>query len=367
MAEELESQDVDFLKKNLGVTGKTYIARKVGNYYNGSEVTPLGLKIAEDIFRIMVRDVEVKVREILSDSLKKCRGVPKDIVYSLIEDEDSVAVPFITYYSQLTNDDLLKILKLTNSNKQKAVAKRNNLPYEIAQYIVDECPEEVVGELISNNSIEIKESTYQVIIDKYKKSELIQKRLVDRDDLPVSVIEKIVYSMSSELQKKLVLSHNLPVDVASDIIEQVKEKATLKISEEYSSDRQIEELVHQLYSAGRLTPTLVVRSICMGDLRFFEYSLVYLSNTTITDVRKVLFGTSLDFMIRNLLRKAYIPKTMFPAVFSALKVIKDIRFDCRRSNRKGFIHKVIERILSYGSANEEMSEDDIRYLVSKIS
>ena len=71
--------------------------------------------------------------------------------------------------------------------------------------------------------------------------------------------------------------------------------------------------------------------------------------------------------IRNLLRKAYIPKTMFPAVFSALKVIKEIRFDCRRSSRRGFIHKVIERILSYGSVHEEMSDDDVRYLVSKIS
>ena len=58
---------------------------------------------------------------------------------------------------------------------------------------------------------------------------------------------------------------------------------------------------------------------------------------------------------------------MFPAVFSALKVIREIRFDCRKSNRKSFAHKVIERILSYTPGNEELSEEDIRYLVSKIS
>jgi len=72
-------------------------------------------------------------------------------------------------------------------------------------------------------------------------------------------------------------------------------------------------------------------------------------------------------MVRNLLRKAYIPKTMFPAVFSALKVIKEIHFDCCNSNRKSFVHKVIERILTYTPDGDELSEEDIRYLVSKIS
>ena len=105
----------------------------------------------------------------------------------------------------------------------------------------------------------------------------------------------------------------------------------------------------------------------MGDMKFFEYALVYLSNTPIQEVRKTLFNPSADFMIRNLLRKAFIPKTMFPAVFSALKVIKEIKFDCNKSNRKSFAHKVIERILSYTPNNEELSEEDIRYLVSKIS
>lgn len=171
--------------------------------------------------------------------------------------------------------------------------------------------------------------------------------------------------MSEDLKRRLILSHNLPADLATDIIEEVKEKTTLRISEDYSSDKQIEELVHQLYTSNRLTPNLVVRSICMGDLKFFEYALVYLSNTPIIEVRKILFNTSVDFMIRNLLRKAFIPKTMFPAVFSALKIIKEIRFDCRKNNRKSFAHKVIERILTYGPNNEEMSEEDINYLVSK--
>lgn len=364
---KLNKDDVIKLSENPHIETKSIVAQKVSAYYSGHTVTANGLRIAEDIFRIMIRDVEVKVRQILAESLKNCHNLPEDIVYSVIKDSDSVAIPFIKYYDDLSNEDLIKILNIPSLNKQKAVAQRLNLPNEISEYIVEKCPEEVVGVLISNESANIHETVYDAIIEKYRENEDIKKRLVYRTELPTSIIEKIANSLSEELKKRLILSHNLPADLAADIIEEVKEKTALKISEEYSSDKQIEELVHQLYTSNRLTSNLVVRSICMGDLKFFEYALVYLSNTPIVEVRKILFNTSVDFMIRNLLRKAYIPKTMFPAVFSALKVIREIRFDCRKNNRKSFAHKVIERILTYGSGNEELSEEDLNYLVSKIS
>ena len=325
------------------------------------------MKIAEDIFRIMVHDVEIKVRAVLSESLKKARNIPQDIVEAIINDHDSVAIPFIKWYEDFSKEDLLQILEFQSINKQKAVAERENLTEDISQFIVERCPEEVITTLIQNPTANIKEQSYFSIINKYHDNDTIKESLISRPELPVTVIEKIINYLSQELKRRLIITHKLPTDIASDLIEQVKEKTTLKISEEYSSDKQIEELVHQLYTNNRLTPSLVVRSICLGDLTFFEYALVYLSNTPITEVRKILFNSSLDFMIRNLLRKAYIPKSMFPAVFSALKVIQEIRFDVKDNDRSAFSHRVIERILSFGNAAEEFKEEDINYLISKIS
>lgn len=367
METTLTSSDVIKLSKEFSTENKIQTVQKISAYYNGNTLTSEGMKLAEDIFRVVVRDIEIKVREVLSESLKKSRNIPKDIVEAIINDHDSVAVPFIKYYASFSKEDLLQILEFQSISKQKAVAARHNLTEDISQFIVEKCPDEVINTLILNRNADIHEQTYDSIIDKFHDNQKIKESLVQRQELPVSVVEKIISHLSEELKKRLVVTHKLPTDVASDIIEQVKEKTTLKISEEYSSDKQIEELVHQLYSSNRLTPSLVVRSICLGDLTFFEYAVVYLSNTPITEVRKILFNTSLDFMIRNLLRKAYIPKSMFPAVFSALKVIQEIRFDGRKSDRRSFSHRVIERILSFGNAAEEFKEEDVNYLISKIS
>ena len=366
MNDKLSPKDIVTLSQETNAVNKSVTAQKVGALYKSEQLSNQALDLAEDIFRILIKDIEVKVREALAESLKNCKNLPSDIVRDLINDVDSVSMPFIKYYADLSQEDIISIIDSQNLNKQKAVAMRANLTENITHYIAQNCPEDVVGVLVSNETANIKENTYDVIIDRFPESQTIQKNMVYRSELPVSIIEKIVHSLSDELLRHLVLTHNLPNDIACNIVEQVKEKTTLKISEEYSSDKKIEELIHELYTSNRLTPSLVVRAICMGDLKFFEYALVYLSNTPIMEVRKILFNNTMDFMVRNLLRKAYIPKSMFPAVFSALKVIKDIRFDYKKNDSKTFAHKVIERILSYGSAGEDLSEEDVNYLISKI-
>lgn len=364
---QLSREDVVKLSASRSAENKITTVQKLSSLYSSPNISLRERKLAEDIFRIMVEDVEIKVRQILSECLKNSKNIPQDLVIKLINDEDCVSIPFIKYYEGLTDNELIEILNARNIDKQKAVAQRRNLSNEISAYIVDKCPEEVVVTLVSNNSANILEKTYHNIVSKFGNSENIKRCLVYRSELPVSVISKIVHSLSDELQKRLIITHNLPSNIASDIVEQVKEKATLRVSAEYSSDRQVEELVHELYASNKLTPSLVVRSICMGDLKFFEYAIVYLSNTPIIEVRKILFNTQIDFVIRNLLRKAFIPKNLFPAVFSALNVIKDIRFDLKNNSSQTFSHKVIERILSYGKAEEELDPKDIEYLISKIN
>ena len=78
--ETLNRHDVEILAKKTNVETKSTIANKVASYYRTSKITAQEAKIAEDIFRIMVRDTEIIVREVLSESLKKCTHLPQDII-----------------------------------------------------------------------------------------------------------------------------------------------------------------------------------------------------------------------------------------------------------------------------------------------
>ena len=67
----LNKQDVDSLAENVSVENKSLIAHKVGDYYNKKNLSPQAKKTAEDIFRIMVRDTEIRVREALAGSSER--------------------------------------------------------------------------------------------------------------------------------------------------------------------------------------------------------------------------------------------------------------------------------------------------------
>ncbi len=366
MNEALSHEDLKKLSKNCSAENKSLVAGKICLYYNNAHITPAGKKLAESIFKIMIKDVEIKVRKTLAESLSECKNIPRDIVSSIINDSDNVSLHFIQHYENFTVDDMLQILKSQQTNKQKAVAKRENLDEEIIQYIADKCEEQVINTLLENDKCELDETTFNIITDKYMHSESIKEHIISKKELPSSIIIKILSSLSSELKKKLISTHKVPNDTACDIIEEIREKVALQISEDQSSDDRMEELVSQLYSSGNLTPSLLVRSICMGNLKFFEYSLVYLSQTPLPEVRKILFNSHLDFMTRNLLRKAGVPKPLFPAIFNAFEILKKVSFDCCQNNKRNFSNKVLERVLSLTSSSEDLSENDIEYLISKI-
>lgn len=362
----LTKADAENLARERSISAKSNVAIKISDYYNRQSISPAAQNIVEDIFRIMVQDIEKKVREVLSQSLKDSRSLPYDIVHSLVRDVDSISLPFIQNYSHFTQEDIIAILTTKNVSKHIAVALRKNLNYEISNYIIENCSPAVISVLVSNNDAQILDTTFNRILEKYPNHEKIKNNIVERTELPIIILEKLVSYLSDELLQKLINLHNLPNNVASDAVEQLKEKATLKISEEFSSDKQIEDLAKELHQNNRLSPSLIVRSICMGDLKFFEYALSLLSNTPIVEVRKTLSNLKADFMIRNLLRKSYIPKTLFPAIFSALEVIKEIKFDCCKENKNKFSSQVIERILSYNLSNEDLKPEDVQYLIYRI-
>ena len=67
----LSEEDITSLSHGQSVEIKSSTIKKVAHYYTSQgNLSARGKQLAEDIFRIMVQDVEVKVREIMAESIK---------------------------------------------------------------------------------------------------------------------------------------------------------------------------------------------------------------------------------------------------------------------------------------------------------
>ena len=157
MSDKLTTQDVQRLLTDPSATTRAEMAGKVAQHFAAPNLSASERVLAEDIVRIMARDVATRVRSALADSLKSNSTIPRDIAMSMARDVEEVSLPFIEVSTVLTDDDLVEIIRSGSSDKQTAVAKRANVTESVADALVERGSEAAVATLMANETAAVGE------------------------------------------------------------------------------------------------------------------------------------------------------------------------------------------------------------------
>ncbi|MDE1147649.1 MAG: DUF2336 domain-containing protein [Azospirillaceae bacterium] len=362
MAETLTHQDVQRLLADPSATTRAELATKLATQVGAEQLSVSERALAEDIVRLMAKDAAVRVRSALSESLKTNPAIPRDIALVLARDVEEVSLPFIEVSSVLTDGDLLELIQSGSEAKQTAVAKRPDVSEGVAHALVDGGAEKAVATLMANDKAKVTEAALTRVLNRFPKSDAVHAPLIERGSLPITIAERLVTLVSEQLRDRLVEKHELSADVASDIVLQGREKATYELVG-VASDAQLETLVEQLYRNNRLSPSLLLRSLCVGDLAFFEVALAQLARIPTPNARMLIHDAG-KLGMKSLFDRTGLPKTLYPAIQVALDVANETDFDGGDHDLERHRRKMLERILTQF---EEMGSDDLDYLLSKLS
>ncbi|MEQ8507512.1 MAG: DUF2336 domain-containing protein [Rhodospirillaceae bacterium] len=358
--------DVQDLAANPSGEARAAAAAKIASSYGRSLMSQSELKMAQEIFRLMMKDAEVRVREALSINLKSTPLLPRDIAMSLARDVDSVAVPMIEMSDVLTTEDLIEIINSQNPTKLAAVADRATIHADVAEALVEQGGEAAVTKLVGNPGAHLTEPCIHRVVDRFGTVETIQEKLIARPVLPVTVAERLVTKVSNHLRGALVSRHKISPDLAADLILQSRERATVGLAVG-ATDDEVEALVGQLDLNKRLTASLVLRAICMGNLKFFEHAMARLAGVPLANSRLLIHdpgGSGLE----TLCVRADLPAAIRPAVKAAVAVTDETEFDDRAGAAERYSRRVIERVLTqYEDLNADFETDDLDYLLTKLS
>ncbi len=362
--------DVNRLTQDPSPATRAGTAAKLAQQFNASAFSPAEMKLAEEIFRVMVRDAEVRVREALSANLKHNPLLPHDVAVSLAKDVESVALPVLSVSEVLTADDLVQIVKSQGSPDRLdaiagAIAGRKQVDASVSAAIVDTGSEAAVVKLLGNPGADLNEPTLHKVVDKFGDSAAIQDPLVHRNVLPVTVAERLLTHVAEHLRAHLLSNHKISPDVALDIILQSRERATVGLAMGVS-EAGLAALVIQLKDNRRLTGSLVLRALCMGNLRFFEHAVAVLIGIPVANAR-VLIHDPGRLGLENAWSKANLPPSYLPAVQAALDVVAQTGLDGLDADPERYSRRIIERVLTqYESLGVEFTDDDLEYLLAKV-
>jgi len=308
MEETLKEDDVKRLLASPDAETRAEIAGKIAAQH--AHLTEAQRKMAEDIFRLMVRDAEVRVREALAQQLKSNAMVPGDVALALARDVDTAT-------------------------------------------------------LVSNTGAELTEHTLANVVERYSgSSDEVGAALAERPGVPVTIVERLLNRVSESLRTQLSKRPGLSPEMATTLLIQAREQAVLGIS---TAESDVVKLVEHLFRNKRLTPSITLRAVCMGDMRFFETALAILGGIPVENAQALIYDEGKKGF-EALYKKSGLPAPLYSAMRAAIDISKDMKLDGEANDRERFSRKMIERILTqYGEQGIEFENDDLDYLLVKMS
>lgn len=361
VSNSLNEEDVARLLNNPDGSTRAVIAEKIASQHmalNDSE-----RKLAEDIFRVMVKDAEVRVRAALSRQLKENQLVPHDVAVALARDVDEVSLPMLQFSEVLSDSDLIEIVRSQTEGKAEAVARRHHVSESLSDVLVETHNEHVVAALVSNSGAELSETTLHKVVDEFASIDAIGKPLSERSDLPVTVIEQLMTKVSENIRNFLVHREDLSPEQADALLVQAREMAVLGLSE---SDQDAAKLVDHLFSNGRLTPSIILRAVCTGDLTFFEIAMAKLAKIKVENARTLIHDAG-KRGFDAVYEKTGLPPVFKTAMRAAIDVSSELSYDGEANDRERFSRRMLELILTqYGDLGVEFEAGDLEYLLAKV-
>lgn len=273
----LTHQDVERLLTDPSIENRAVAAAKIADDFSDGAFGDHVRGLALQIFEIMVEEAASRVRVALAEHLKECRDISHDLALRLAQDEDAVAGPILRYSELLTDDDLIAIIRSSGNAKHFAIADRAHLSETVTDGLLEHGTPTVVSRVMANTGARVSPTTLERVMDIYGNDDSVTGAIARRGLLPVSVAERLVTLATESLEKQLSDQSDVSGDAIIDLVMGVRERATLSLVDPRFGIGDACKLVETLAERGRLTPSIILRGLCMGDIAFFEAAMAHLT------------------------------------------------------------------------------------------
>lgn len=359
--ETLTQADVDRLLRDVSPASRIDILRKVSGLYDPAELSEGERVLAEQIFRLLVRDSAVRIREALAENLKDNPYIPKDIILNLARDVETVAAPVLAMSEVLSDDDILNILRSSEDIwRYLAVGRRGFVSERLSTVLVatEHCG--VICTLLENRGAVFSDASFDKVAELARHDRNMADKLAVRPSLPIAVVEKLMSAVSEAIALRLTETYGVDHRQMVSETQHALERNTLDLLALRNDREQTLRLVQQLYHNDRLTASLIINALCHGNLDFFEFSLAALAKISPENAHLLVTDPG-NLGFQAIYNESGLPLTMLEAVRTLLTAVRRTIDDGVRPGGHGFSSQVIAHMVLLA---EEHPVDNFSYMLA---
>ncbi len=261
------------------------------------QVIPVLLKLSTDPDR--------SVRQVLAEELSTVTNLHQDLIFSVIADDDAIALPFLAATPALNSWHMQAILRVGDDARQRTVTARPDISADAVMFLVRAGSAVAVATALTNRKVKLKPADLHQIFARLGQSGDVVDLLLERKDLPLDI--RITQAKRSAVRMRQMMAERgwMPANDANDLVADAEEGAVLQVLKQASaSDRA--DGIQFLAAQNMLTPSLIVRASCLGDMEIVAAALGHLSGQ-VQDRVLALMLTRGGAGIRSLLNRSMLP------------------------------------------------------------
>lgn len=262
----LSLADVERLRADRSPDARAAFATHFGQQYDAladGETRPL----ADAVLDLLVRDVETKVREALSEAIAASPGLPPAMARRLARDDISVARPVLEQSPVLDDAELDDIVRTHAMQYALAVAGRERISENLADALSETGHVEVARRLVGNAGAPISAHTLMRIQADQRGDPELQGRLIKRPALPYELVDQLVGAIGERLEWELVRERSITAEEASRLVAVARERTTVGIVAREHGDHAVEREVRRRFNSGELDAEDILAHLRDGEIR----------------------------------------------------------------------------------------------------
>ncbi len=348
-------EDIELLVKEPSPGMRFRICEKITTGYNSGLYADSETQLANEIFRLLLKDTEMKVRVLMAESLKSNMQVPHDVIWALANDINEIAVPVLEFSHVLSEEDLIAIAKATREHpKLRAIARRETISKPLAHALIEKRDHQVTRALLANKGAAIAETSMDIILEEFASENSVLEELVLRGGLPYEFAERLFSTVSDALKKQLTRRYKLNQSITEEAVVGARETAMLQFISPWMSQHEIDKLVDEMHRNKRLTDSVIIRSLCIGDLRFFETAIAKRVGIPVSNARILLIDPG-PLGFKALYESSGLPPSFFDAIRVMLRLaLEETQYGNYRTSDFGARMVTKIRAGGYDSSVENM-------------
>lgn len=355
----LTSSDVDRLLREPGTQSRIETMAKLVTEMEEGGLNAAEQRLARDILRAFASDAETEVRAAVAWQIHNSPILTADLAKKLVRDVAQVAVPILKYVEWLPEALLLEVVAERDPQKQLAIAGRRTVSEAVSAALVETGNVLTVMHLMRNRGAAVKEATLQRAAERFGQFRHVADSIAVRPEVTMAVVERMIALVSEDVREQLIRDHGIEPALAGRLAQGGREAATLRLLQPLLMSRDDAEMVAKhLRRQGRLTPQVLFRALCAGDLELFVTGMAARANIT-PKAATILAWDDGILGLHCLMDAATIPPALHPPFRAAQQVALETEYVCGGCTREAFQAAVLEYLFDRFSGTAEREVDEM--------